>query len=80
MSKNVNIVLNKSGVREILRSDEMANICREHAERIQANSGDGYEISPRNYPERKAYSVFTATPQAMADNSKNNTLLKAVRT
>lgn len=80
MSKNVEIVLNSAGVRELLKSNEVANTCREHAERILGNAGKGYEMEQRNYPERTGFSVYAATPRAMTDNKKNNTLLKAVRT
>lgn len=40
------IVLDKKGVRELLRSQEMMDICLEHAEATKAAAGGGgYEIS-----------------------------------
>ena len=40
------IVLDKKGVRELLRSQEMMDICLEHAEATKtAAGGEGYEIS-----------------------------------
>ena len=40
------IVLDKKGVRELLRSQEMMDICLEHAEATKTAAGsEGYEIS-----------------------------------
>ena len=39
------IVLDKKGVRELLRSQEMMDICLEHAEATKtAAGGEGYEM------------------------------------
>ena len=76
MSK-VRIELNAQGVRELLKSGEVAAECEEQAKAIAGRAGDGYEIEPRNYPERSGYAVIAATTEARKDNLKNNTLLKA---
>lgn len=77
MSK-VKFKLNRSGVRALLKSDEMSAVCQQYASRVQGRCGDGYEIARRDYPERTGYVVRAATYQARQDNLKNNTLLKAV--
>lgn len=75
----VNIVLNKSGVRELLKSSEMQQICMEHATDAASACGTGYEAQERNYPERKGAAVVAVTHAAKRDNLKNNTILKSLR-
>lgn len=75
---NVKIKLNDAGVKELLRSAEMQQVCRECAERVLARAGDGYVIEPRNYPERSGYAVKAETRQAYKDNYQNNTLIRAL--
>lgn len=73
------VELNSEGVREMLKSAEMAAICREHAQAIARRAGDGYSTSTYTGRTRVNASVATATEAAMQDNLKNNTLLKAVK-
>ena len=44
MSK-VKIVLNRQGVAELMKSPEMMEICRDHADAALASLGDGYEVT-----------------------------------
>lgn len=76
MSK-VKFELNRAGVRELLRSQEMMNVCRESANTIANRAGDGYEVDTYVGANRVNASVYAATPEARKDNLKNNTLLKA---
>ena len=79
MSK-VNFKLNKAGVRELLKSGEMMQICAQHANEIagKANSScPGYEVTTHTGPSRVNASVVAATSEARKDNYDNNTLLKA---
>lgn len=81
MSK-VKFELNKAGVRELLKSGEMQQICMQHAYATQqaaSSSSDGYVVEPRNYPERSGAAVRADTYEARKDNADNNTLLKALR-
>lgn len=75
MSK-VKIVLNRAGVRELLRSPEMAAMLKERADSIKERLPDGY-VS-RIMPTRAIAIVETATEEAYADNLHHNTLLKKV--
>ena len=77
MSK-IKIVLNRKGVRELLKSQPIADACGEQAEQVKARAGEGYEVRQRNYPERTGYAVIAETDEAKRDNLKNNTLLKAL--
>ena len=78
----VKFELNKAGVRELLKSAEMQQICMQHANAtLQAalSSSDGYVAETRNYPERSGAAVRADTYEARKDNADNNTLLKSLR-
>lgn len=75
----VDLKLNKSGVKELLKSQEMMNICTEYAYRAQAKLGDGYEVTCRTGKNRVIASVAAVTDEAKKENRKNNTILKALR-
>lgn len=77
--KKVKVVLNSAGVRELLRSDEMESMLAKKASDIRDRCGDGYESDSYKGKNRAKATVWTATPDAMRDNSKNNTLLKGMR-
>lgn len=72
--------LNRSGVRELLQSSEMLEVCMEYANGIKDRAGDGYEVSFTSPGKTRVNaSVEAKTVKARRDNSQNNTLLKAVR-
>ena len=74
----VKIELNSDGVRELLRSSEIMEVCKSHADKIAARAGSGYEVTTFTGKNRVNASVHAATEEAYRDNLKNNTLLKAV--
>lgn len=73
------VELNREGVRELLQSAEMMQICQSHAQAIAVRAGDGYSVSTYTGRTRVNASVMPATKAAQQDNLKNNTLLKAVK-
>lgn len=73
------IELNSAGVRELLQSSAMAAVCMQQALAIAGRAGPGYSVSTFTGATRVNASVRTETAEAMKDNMKNNTLLKAVR-
>lgn len=73
------IELNREGVRELLQSAEMMQICQSHAQAIANRAGNGYAVTTYTGRTRVNASVAVVTEEAMRDNLKNNTLLKAVR-
>lgn len=75
----VDLKLNKRGVKELLKSQEMMNICTKYAYRAQAKLGDGYEVTYRTGKNRVIASVAAVTDEAKKENRKNNTILKALR-
>lgn len=78
MSK-VKVVLNESGVRQLLKSHEMKVGLGDIAQNIAERAGDGYESDIKYMRTRVIASAYTATEEAMKDNQKNNTLKKAVK-
>lgn len=75
----VKVVLNREGVRELLKSEEMMAVCSEHASQIMERCGAGYEMDAYVGKNRVNAMVTASSYQAKADNMKNNTLLKAVK-
>ena len=75
---SLKVVLNQSGVRQLLKSAEMRAICEEHAAKIQGRCGVGYEMESYTEETRAVAEVRAVTYQAKADNARNNTILKAV--
>lgn len=77
--KLIKLELNRDGVRELLRSNEIREAVSESAEKIRGRCGDGYETDTFTGRNRVNASVYADTPKAKRDNPKNNTLLKAMR-
>lgn len=76
---SVKVVLNSDGVRDLLRSEEIMDICTKQAKKIQQRAGKGYEISQYTGVNRVNVSVGAVTEQAAAGNrGTRNDLLKAV--
>ena len=75
---NFKFKLNRSGVRELLRSSEMQGVLDNYATNIQAKCGEGYITDIYVGKNRANAMISTSTYQASADNMKNNTILKAV--
>lgn len=76
---NVEIKLNSSGVRELLRSQEMKAVCEEHANNALGRLGPGYTVTTITGKTRVNASIFAESYEAKKDNMENNTILKALR-
>lgn len=79
MAGKVKIELNRDGVRDLLKSDEMMAVCSEHASRILQNCGDGFEMDTHVGRNRVNAMVYASTVEAVRKNMKHNTILKAVK-
>ena len=77
MSK-VTFELNYAGVGEVLTSAEMQDVMNQYAQAAVGRLPQGYAWRESASNQRAAASVYTETYDAMKDNSKNNSLLKAV--
>lgn len=78
MPKKIKFELNRAGVRELLRSEQMKNICKEYADKAKARLGEGYEVTTYTGKNRVNASVKAVSSEAIAENLKDNTILKAV--
>ena len=76
---NFRLKLNSAGVRKLLRSSEMEEVCRQQAETIRGRCGEGYEVTTRTGKNRVNASVYAKTVAARQDNRRNNTILKATQ-
>lgn len=79
MAKRVKIKLNRAGVRALLRSDEMRQICAEQAQDIAKRCGSGYEMDSYVGKNRVNAMVWPESAEARQDNYHNNTILKALK-
>ena len=78
MSK-IRFELNRAGVRELLRSQEMAAGLSDLAAGIAGRCGEGYASDVKTMPTRVIASVYTETDAAVRDNSENNTILRSLQ-
>ena len=76
---NFKLELNITGVRQMLRSEEMKALLREKADAAAARCGAGYEAGDYLMPTRAVARVSAVTVQSRQDNLKNNTILKALK-
>lgn len=73
------VELNRAGVRELLRSDEMMALCKQHADDTLAGLGAGHEVTTFRGRSRVNASVAAVTHAAKRDNLTNNSILKALK-
>lgn len=77
MSKN-RFVLKRSGVAQLLKSNEMQSALKAKATIIRERCGDGYEQDIYVGKNRANAMVSAETIKAKRSNAKHNVLLKAV--
>ena len=70
----VRFELNRQGVRELLRSQEMLDICTEYANNALARLGDGYEVNTMTGAVRVNAEVYAQSFAAKRENRKSNTM------
>lgn len=71
-------ILNRKGVGELMKSDEMLEVLNSKASNIRERCGEGYQQNSHIGRQRANAMVYPETFRAKADNLKNNTILKAV--
>lgn len=80
MAKNKSgFVLNRQGVRELLRSEEMQEHLATLAAGIQGRCGPGFKSDSYKGKNRANAMIWADSVRAKRKNSKDNTILKAVR-
>lgn len=70
--------LNRSGVKELLQSDEMRQACESAGNMVAAASGIDCEVDSIKGSTRVSTRVKTADAKAYYENMNNNSLLKAL--
>ena len=75
----VRVELNRSGVRALLKSEEMEAFCAKKAESIRAKCGEGYASETNMEKNRVTAVVWPDTEEAWRDAAENNTILKALQ-
>lgn len=74
----VKFELNREGVRELLRSKEMMDVCQEYANNALGKLGDGYEVTTHTGTNRVNAEVAAVTAAAKKENLSDNSIIKAV--
>lgn len=74
----VRVKLNSKGVRALLQSNEMRNVCAERAQNAFAHLGPGYETNTYTGSTRVNAGIRAKTRQARQDALKNGSIWKAV--
>ncbi len=73
------VTLVRKGVRELLKSQAVADLCASLGQDMARRAGEGYEAAPPHQTgQRAAVNVYAGTREARRDNLENNTLLKAM--
>lgn len=74
----VKIELNSSGIRQLLKSEEMGQMLKQQTEQVRARCGSGYSTDLYQASSRVIAGLFAETAEAAKQNSRENTLLKAL--
>ena len=79
MSSKFKFKLNRSGVKSLLKSDEMQSLLKDKADGIRGRAGEGYDQDIYVGKNRANAMVWADSYKTKKDNLKNNTLLKSVK-
>ena len=74
----VRVKLNSKGVRALLQSDELRNVCAQRAQNAMAHLGPGYETNTFVGKTRANAGIRAKTRQARSDALKNGSIWRAV--
>lgn len=75
---NLKIELNSEGVKELLKSKEMMDICMSYANKSLSKLGEGYEVSSMTGKTRVNAEIRASTYEARKENLEKNTILKSL--
>lgn len=70
--------LNSQGIRELLRSEEMKQICETYTDKAAESLGEGYESESFTGKNRVNARLNAVTWEAVNGNKKDNRMIKAV--
>ncbi len=77
--RKLRIELNRAGVKELLQSEEMAQVLDDYAAQVASRAGAGYGHDASRAGKTRAHGrVWAESSEAVRDNEENNTLLRAL--
>jgi hypothetical protein len=71
------VVINRKGIGQLLKSNEVASDLRRRAQRIAATAGEGHEVNVETGRTRVRAEVVTRTPEAMYHEATDRNLTRA---
>lgn len=74
----VRVKLNSKGVRALLQSNELRNVCAQRAQNAMAHLGDGYETNTYVGKTRANAGIRAKTRKARSDALKSGSIWRAV--
>lgn len=74
----VRVKLNSKGVRALLQSNELRNVCAQRAQNAMAHLGPGYETNTYVGKTRANAGIRAKTRQARSDALENGSIWRAV--
>ena len=78
MSKKVTFELNRKGVADLMKSQEMQTILNQLGNQKATQAGDGYKSDVHVYQKRAVAQIYPGDRESGLDNYENNTLLKII--
>lgn len=79
MAEKLKVVLNREGVRQLLRSADMMAACEQKANEALAQLGAGYQVTTHTGRNRVNASIAAVTAEAIRENAETNSVLKALK-
>lgn len=77
MSK-VEVKIDSKGARDLMRSEEVMQLCESYANDAMSKLGNGYLLTSYIGKNRLNVSIKAMTREARRDQYENNTILKAI--
>lgn len=75
---DLEFTLNSEGIGKLLKSDEIGEVTAQFGQTILNRCGSGYTMDTRVGKYRNISRITAVSEDAIADNLRNNTLLKAL--
>lgn len=75
---NVRLVLNRRGIRDLLRSRDVLRDLEKRGERIADAAGPGHRVESEIGPNRARVAVITDTSEAVISEAQHRTLTRAL--
>jgi len=76
--KNVKVVLNRKGIRELLHSDGIESALVQAGNSVQAKAGANFGVKAFSMPSRSVVRVSAINKNGVRENVDNNVLLKSL--